>query len=63
MSTLAVWMFVGLGVLLVLMIGAVIMAGLVTARKGKALAREVSGLQRDVDEAVGSAGERRSQDQ
>lgn len=62
MSTLAVWLFVALGVLLIVMIVFVVLAGLSTVRKGRRLGHEVQGLQRDVGEAVGSAGEPREED-
>lgn len=63
MSTLAVWLYVALGLLLVLMFAFVVLSGLMTARKGKSLAAELGALQRDLDQAVGSPDERRDGDE
>ncbi|HEY9408205.1 MAG TPA: hypothetical protein VIP77_01380 [Jiangellaceae bacterium] len=63
MSTLAVWLYVVLGLLLVLMFAFVVLSGMLTVRKGKSLADELGGLQRDLDKAVGSPDERRDGDE
>ena len=63
MSTLAVWLFVALGLILVLMLVFVVLSGLMTVRKGQGLANELGGLQRDLDDALGSPDQRRDEDE
>ncbi|MGH8826771.1 MAG: hypothetical protein ACRDVZ_04030 [Jiangellaceae bacterium] len=58
MSPVASWLFLALGLLLVVMIVFVVLAGLATLRKGKGLARELDGLQSDMGEALGSPDQR-----
>jgi hypothetical protein len=54
MSTLAAWLFIALGVLLLAMIVVVVIAGVGTLRKGNVLRREVRGLSSGLGQVVGS---------
>lgn len=54
MSTLAVWLFVALGLALLGAVFLVVRAGVVLVRKLGSLGTEVQGLQDDLDVAVGS---------
>lgn len=54
MSTLAIWLFVAVAVLLVSAVAIVILAFLSTLRKGKVLVHEMDALSQDMARAVGS---------
>lgn len=54
MSTLAAWLFIALGVLLLASILIVVVAGVRTLRKGNILRREMGGLSAEIGHVVGS---------
>jgi hypothetical protein len=53
MSTLAIWLFLAVAVLLVLAVLGVLFAARTTWRKSKVLVRELDGLSQDVERTVG----------
>lgn len=54
MSTPAIWLFVVLGLVFVVMIVVVVRAGRVVSRKARTLSTEMDGLLEELDTAVGS---------
>lgn len=58
MSSVALWLFLALGLVLVGVVAFVVLAGLRTLRKGTGLVRELDGLQSDLAHALGSLDQR-----
>lgn len=58
MSTLAIWLFVAVVVLLIAAVVTVVLSARTTWRKGKTLVREIDGLSQDLERTVGSHQQR-----